>query len=402
MADEVDIEQVDASVIDETKLAQGEAMALARAEVDKWLAESRSVSGRSVVKTQSYSVGAIASAGIAFEPIAALLAGSGSAVGGCGLYFAHNIPEGAHLAEAAGGFIGAVVKDGSGLAGQARFVPVPFDPVTMGIAVAMLDINKKLDAIQEAQQKILDYLISKDRAEDRGNLTQLVDVLESYQFNSNDANFRYAKLGLVQDIRRKADQRIEQLGDMIKTQIDKRKLLHLTKDAAAMQGEILSCVKDYQFALYSYSFATLLEVLLIENYDSAFLASERGKIEAREQAYRNLCEGCRVAIESYADSAVQARALGGAAKASKFVGKVVGKTPVGDKTPIDEAFGKLGEAADGVRKRGVTNLSMGVVDAQETLALPFAESILILDHMRNNPVEFMVVDDLVHVRVLAA
>ena len=382
--------------------APSDALVLARAEVDKWLAELRSNTGREIMKTQSYPVGAIAAVGIALEPVVALLSGSGSAAGGCGLYFAHNIPEGAHLAKTAGEFIGAVVKDGSGLVGQARFVPVPFDLVTMGIAVAMLDINRKLDAIQETQQKILDYLISKDRAEDRGDLTQLVDTLESYRFNSADENFRYAKLGLVQDIRRRADQRIEHLSDTIKAQIDKRKLLHLSKDAASMQAEILSQMKDYQFALYSCSFATLLEVLLLENYNSSFLASERGKIEARERAYRDICESCRVAIERYADSAVQARALGGVAKASKFVGKVVGKTPVGDKTSIDEAFGKLGETADGVRKKGVVGLAMGIVDAREALALPFAESIEVLDLMTNHPIEFMVVDDLVHVRVLAA
>ena len=84
------------------------------------------------------------------------------------------------------------------------------------------------------------------------------------------------------------------------------------------------------------------------------------------------------------------------------MGKVVGKTPVGDKTSIDEAFGKLGETADGVRKKGVVGLAMGIVDAREALALPFAESIEVLDLMTNHPIEFMVVDDLVHVRVLAA
>lgn len=387
--------------------SEGGALSLTQAEVQAWLAESRSNTGRNIVKIQSYPIGSIASLGVAFEPIASIaqtLAGPGAATGGSGLYIASNIAPGAHLAAATdgSGLLGSVVRDGSGLVGQARFTPVPFDPVTACMAVAMLEMNKKLDAIQETQQELFDYLVGKDKAEDRGNLTQLADILDSYQYNSQSAEFKRAKIVLVQDIRRDADQRIEHLRDLVGSQIEKRKLVHLNKNAEVMQGKIMSCMKDYQLALYLYGFSTFLEVLLFENYDSRFLESERMKIENRVSDYNNVRETCHTVLERYADSSVQAHVLGGVGKAGKFVGKVVAKTPVGDKTLIDEAFDKLGEAASDAREKGVKRLSFEVVEEGEVGILAFAENIRVFDVMRNHPSEFLIEGDTLHVRLLEA
>ena len=76
-------------------------------------------------------------------------------------------------------------KDGSGLMGsvtdaqtgfaQVRFHPVtevvngakgiPCDPMTLFMAAALMEINEKLNDIQETQQEMFEYIRNKDKAE---------------------------------------------------------------------------------------------------------------------------------------------------------------------------------------------------------------------------------------------
>ena len=62
----------------------------------------------------------------------------------------------------------------------------PF-PTTYRIdRTALVNIDKKLDAIQELQQEMMDFLVQKDRAELRGNLIFLSDILNNYRFKKNN------------------------------------------------------------------------------------------------------------------------------------------------------------------------------------------------------------------------
>ena len=84
----------------------------------------------------------------------------------------------------AGMALGGILKDGGGLA-QARLVAV--DPATLAaqaaMAAIMMEINKKLDNIQEMQQRILDFLEQDKQAEQQANLKVLTDILEGYKHN---------------------------------------------------------------------------------------------------------------------------------------------------------------------------------------------------------------------------
>ena len=65
-------------------------------------------------------------------------------------------------------------KDAAGNLSQARLNPagsqiaevatsIPYDPTVLFIAAALMEVNQKLDAIQETQQQMFDYLKSKDK-----------------------------------------------------------------------------------------------------------------------------------------------------------------------------------------------------------------------------------------------
>ena len=86
------------------------------------------------------------------------------------------LPEGATGALKAakeGGSHGfAIMQDGSSK--LATLVPangiqqvattVPYDPTSLFMAAALMEVNKKLDAIQETQQEMFEYIRNKDKA----------------------------------------------------------------------------------------------------------------------------------------------------------------------------------------------------------------------------------------------
>lgn len=158
--------------------------------------------------------------GVAFasmpESIRTIATSSTQAVDGL---FRMSFPEGVsgHLAKFkdGSGFIGSIVNE-HGLAGQARWNPatdavtkntsiVPYDPTMLFMAAALMQIEKKLDTIQETQTKILEFL-EEQKAEMTGNLKYLSEIMTDYKFNYNNDKFINAMLVKVQDVKQSSEQ----------------------------------------------------------------------------------------------------------------------------------------------------------------------------------------------------
>lgn len=101
-------------------------------------------------------------------------------------------------------------KDGSGLTGgyrdaakglgQARFhvvegdiatsvTQVPYDPTSLFMAAAIAQINQKLDSIQESVDEMFEYMRQRDKANMRGSLKTLADILNGYGLNYGNATY---------------------------------------------------------------------------------------------------------------------------------------------------------------------------------------------------------------------
>ena len=121
----------------------------------------------------------------------------------------------------AGMALGGILKDGGGLA-QARLAAV--DPATLAtqaaMAAIMMEINKKLDNIQEMQQRILDFLEQDKQAEQQANLNVLTDILEGYKHNWDNAQYLQNHHMKALDIKQTAEKNIifyqEQIAASIK------------------------------------------------------------------------------------------------------------------------------------------------------------------------------------------
>ena len=299
-------------------------------------------------------------------------------------------------------------RDASNGFGQARLHTVAsqtadvvttmlYDPTTFFMAAALMEINKKLDAIQETQQEMFEYIRNRDKAELRGDLETLSDVLNSYRFNWDNAQYKNNKHILVQQIRNDAEKAIIQHRAQIEGKFKSKGPIHIDKEVRDKAAAIRDELEEYRLSVYLYSFASFLEVMLLENFDPDYLAATAGKIEERSLAYRMLYTKAYDALESQADSSVRAVALGGLSGAMSFLGKVIEKTPVGDLTPIDEA---LQDASKGIGdfSRGVKrDMMRKIADARSSDVRPFVENIENVNRLYNEPTMLLADEDAIYV-----
>ena len=98
-----------------------------------------------------------------------------------------------HLAEfkEGSGYTGTIVNE-TGIASQARWIPaegteqvLQFNPTTLIIATALMNIDQKLDQIMATQEEILQFLHEDKESDLEGAVNMLSDTLEQYRYNSS-------------------------------------------------------------------------------------------------------------------------------------------------------------------------------------------------------------------------
>lgn len=291
---------------------------------------------------------------------------------------------------------GAFAKMQDGGSKLAELVPiadapttVPYDPTTLFMAMALAEINRKLDTIQETQQEMFEYMRQKDDAIRRGNLETLADVLNNYKFNWDNETYKTNKHNQVQGIRQNAGQDIIFLRSQIASRLEKNKLINLDGDAEGKLDDVLTMLKDYQVAVYLYSFSSFLEVMLLENFDGEYLESIIGRINKHSLDYRTVYTEAYNQLEQQTETTLQQHVLGGLSAAGRTLGSAIEKTPLGDVSPIDEAFidaGKrFGQIKDGHRSSVLERLP----EAKVADVRPFTESLSSVNTLYNQPSELL-------------
>ena len=244
----------------------------------------------------------------------------------------------------AGMALGGILKDGGGLA-QARLMAV--DPATLAaqaaMAAIMIEINKKLDNIQETQQKILDFLEQDKQAEQQANLKVLTDILEGYKHNWDNAQYLQNHHMKVLDIKQTAEKNIIFYQEQIAAAIKKMPAIHLDQAVNAAITNLGKLFSQYHMALYQFAFAAFLEVMLLGNFRQTYLDQVATKVQEYNQYYRIHFSECRDMIKKYSTESVEAKVLAGIGNAGKALGKFIGSVPFLAQGPVDEWLQDSGE-----------------------------------------------------------
>lgn len=337
--------------------------------------------------------------GAAFQPLTSAIQTAVSGTGGSGIYFVNTM--GKQMFTTSGGteFIGSLKAAGGTVGGgQARITALPCDPTMLFMAATLMNIEKKLDAIQETQQEILEFLEEKERATLQGNLNVLGDVTSNFKYNWDNENYKANKHILVQQIKKEAEASIILYRDQIAKELKRRSLIHSNQEVKGTLKKLESQFKDYQLALYLYSYATFLEVMLLGNFSKGYLDSIEQRISEYALQYRTMYTECYNLMEDYSKSSIQAGMLNGLASASKFMGTTIAKVPIISKSQLDE---NLIEAGSRMEKHGSKRSAMaleGLAQTRMSVTLPFVENIRSVNELYNKPVTYLFDSENMYVR----
>lgn len=302
-------------------------------------------------------------------------------------------------------------KDGSGLMGsyrdaangfgQARFhvvegdiatsvTQVPYDPTSLFMAAAIAQINQKLDSIQESVDEMFDYMRQRDKANMRGNLKTLADILNSYGLYYNNAIEMTSAHMKVIDIMHASEQDIEHFRSLAQSDLKKKGFIEVRDGLGRRLDKVLDYLKDCQLATYIHAFSLFLEPMLAQNFEPAKLADATAKIEADSLAYRELYTECYDALEASTADTIDVALLGGIASAGKMLGRAIAATPIGELTPIDEALEGAGEDIGRFNDRQSEKLLEKLHRAKTPDVAPFKQSVMEVDTLYNRPTQIAV------------
>lgn len=339
---------------------------------------------------QKFPIDKITKLGPAFEQLNKLKEYTQGGDGKSGMYFVNTSGKTMFKSKSDGKFIGNLAAANGGVGGGlARMTQLPLDPTMLCMAVTLVMVEKKLDAIYEAQKEILAFLEIKEKAKLKGNLNALSDIMNNYKFNWNNDKYKDHKHILVQDIKREAEQSIILYSEQLTKALSKRNLFYGNQEVKATLNKTMTHLNDYQLGLYIFSFSSFLEVMLLENFDTNYLNSIANKIREYSTDYTSLYEKCAKRIEKDSKSSLEGYALKGLSKLSSGAGKIVEKIPVISKSQLAENLQKASGALNHVDSNRTQNIMQILADSQTDYISAFVENIHTIDNLYNQSMQLM-------------
>ena len=348
------------------------------------------------------SLSRLATYGTAFQPLTTAIQTAVNGVGGSGIYYVNTAGKTMFQMKGTNNFIGSL-QTSAGMVGggQAKMTPLACDPTMIFMAAALANIDKKLDAIQDMQKEMMDFLVQKEKADLKGNLNFLFDVFNNYKYNWNNEMYKNSNHIKVLDIRQEAEKKIAFYREQIIAKVNKKSFIHSDQTVNKQLQAIQDQFKDYQLSLYLLGFSSFLEVMLLGNFDANYLTGISDKLEKYSLNYRELYTKCYDEIESYSSTSVQSSMLKGIAKASTSVGKFVEKIPVISKGQADEALIAAGDKLDELNAGKLTKQMSSLIEHQSNSIRPFIENIDTVNELCNKPVQLLVDKENLYISTIA-
>ncbi len=345
----------------------------------------------------------VSALGIAFEPLSMAFQKVISGGESTSDLYKVTIPKGTHLAEFKNGSgnLGTVLDANNQISGQAALNPLIFDPTMIFMAATLANINKKLDIIMEMQEELLEFLVQKERSSLKGDLNFLTDIINNYKFNWDNDKYKNSNHVKVLDIRQEAERKIDFYREQIISKTNKKSLFHSDQEVKKQLEEIEFKFKDYQLALYLFSFASFLEIMLLENFDRGYLNEIVRKIENYSFRYRELYTKCYNQLEKHAKTSIQSRLIKGVASVNKVAGKTFAKIPVISKSQIDETLIETGERLGDFGSERIVRTIEQFIEKQNTYVQPFIENINTVNKLYNQPIELFFDKENIYMKTLA-
>ena len=210
------------------------------------------------------------------------------------------------------------------------------NPATMMMAVALYSIEKQLGEIAETQKQILSFLEIKDEACVEGDLETLIELINNYKHNWDNDMYVQNSHKMVMDIKRTSRSNMLTYQKKVAELVASKKLFVGQGKIKSALAELEKRFKYYRLALYTYSLASMMEIMLGGNYKEEYILGIKDEIVKLSGNYRELFEKSSLYLEKLSGAAVETNVLKGIGTAGKAVGKLIGNIPLVKESLVDE------------------------------------------------------------------
>ena len=213
---------------------------------------------------------------------------------------------------------------------------MPIDPATMMMAAALFVIEQQLGNIEEMGEQIISFLEIEKESKIEADVKTLTSIIANYKHNWDNKLFVASNHKMVLDIQRSSREHMISYQRMVSDSLKAKSLIMgQSKVAAALDG-LMKKFKYYKLSLFSYSLASMLEVMLSGNFKEEYLQGICHELEEQGAAYRDLFTKSSVYLEKISGTALEKNVLKGIGTTSVALGKFVGELPLLKKGSADE------------------------------------------------------------------
>lgn len=216
------------------------------------------------------------------------------------------------------------------------------NPATMLMAVALFSIDQQLGAIRKMQKSILSFLEIEKESEIEADIEMLSNIVSKYKLNWSNEHFVTSNHKMVLDIQRTARKNMLSYQKKIRDAAKKKKSVITQAQIHSVLQDLLKKFKYYRLSLYTFSMASMMEIMLSGNFKEEYIAGIKDSVEAMSTAYRDLFVECSVYLEKLSKASFEKDALKTFGNASQAAGKFISSIPVIKEGPVDEFLIGLG------------------------------------------------------------
>lgn len=213
---------------------------------------------------------------------------------------------------------------------------MPVDPATMMMAVALFAIEQQLKGIEEMQKQILSFLEIEKESEIEADIEILFKMITTYKHNWNNEHFVASNHKMVLDIQRTARKNMLAYKKKVAELLNFKKLIVAQAKVKSTLNDLQKKFKYYRLSLYTFSMASLVEIMLSGNFKEEYISDVKAEIKKFSLEYRELFTECSMQLEKMTMVSVEANVMKGLGVASKAVGKFIGSIPVVKEGQVDE------------------------------------------------------------------
>ena len=245
---------------------------------------------------------------------------------------------------------------------------MPINPVMVGMAVMMVQINRKLDEIQKIQKEILSFLQEDKKAKIQGDLNMLIDILDKYKYNWENDQYRSNYHVKALDIKQSAEQNVIFYQKQIADKIRGLPRIYMNQTIRDLMDKIADNFHDYS-----------------EDY----LTSVAQRVREYQDNYLDQVNKCCDYLAKISGNSVQMKVQGAAGKAGKALGNLISSSALLNKGPVDDWLIGNGELILQNKDDKIAKLVDEFATKQENGSEIFAESIENIGTASNETQAFM-------------